>query len=118
MSDLREDEVDDSIGALLGRLVDDAETFVKAEIKLYRAEALHRLTDYWKYVIYAAVGCVLGLCAIILLLMAAVFVLAPYIGTAGAALLIAVIAIAVMALLLSVVTRKIRRELNDPGKRP
>lgn len=115
MSDPRADRQDDSIGDLLGQLVDDAETFVKAEIKLYRAEALHQLAGYRKYFVFAAIGAVLGLCAIILLLMAAVFALAPFIGPAAAALLVAVLAIAVTALLFSIVVEKVRKDLDEFG---
>lgn len=117
MSDPQRESNEDSIGDLLGQLVDDAETFVKAEIKLYRAEALHRIAGYRKYIVFAVVGALLGLCAIILLLMAAVFALAPFIGAAGAAALIAVLAIAIAALLFSIVTEKVRKDLDEFGAR-
>lgn len=117
MSDPRADRQEDGIGDLLGQLVDDAETFVKAEIKLYRAEAMHRLSGYRKYIVFAAIGAVLGLCAIILLLMAAVFALAPYVGPATAAVLIAVLALTVTALLFSIVLEKVRKDLDEFGAR-
>ncbi|WP_182912020.1 phage holin family protein [Sphingomonas cavernae] len=117
MSDPRADREEDSIGDLLGQLVDDTETFVKAEIKLYRAQAIHQLSGYRKYFIFAAIGVVLGFCAIILLLMAAVFMLAPFIGAAGAALLIAVLAIAITALLFSIIAEKIRKDVDEFGAR-
>lgn len=117
MNDPRADEAEGSIGALFGRLVDDAETFVKAEIKLYRAEALHRLSGYRPYFILAAIGGMLGLGAIVLLLMAAVFALSPYIGTAGAALLVALLAAAISVLFFSIVIDKVRKDIARLGAR-
>ena len=110
------DEVDDSISTLLGRLIDDAEHFVKAEIALYRAEALHRLVSYRKYIVFAAIGGLLSLCAIILLLMAIVFLLAPFITIAGAALLVAILSLMVAGLLFSVVVERVRKDLDAHEK--
>ena len=36
---------DDSIGALFARLIDDGERFVRAEVRLYRAQLFSRLHD-------------------------------------------------------------------------
>lgn len=111
-SDSEKDKTEDGIGALLGRVVDDAEEFVKSEVALYRAEALHRLAGYRKYLIFAATGALLALCAVILALIGLVFLLAPFVTIAGAAFLVAVLALAVAGLLFGAVARKVRKDLD------
>lgn len=105
-------QADESIGALLGQVVDDAEAFIKAEVELYRAEAFHRMAGYRKYLIFAAVGGLLSLCAVILLLIGVVFLLAPFITIAGAAFLVAALALAVAGILCAAIYEKVRRDFD------
>lgn len=102
-----------SIGELLSRLVDDAENFVRAEIKLYRVEAIHKIALYRTLLAVAAVGGLLAFGSVTLLLMALVFALAPLIGAAWAAFLVALIAMLVAGLLIALVTMRIRKDLGD-----
>ena len=107
-----EDTDNDTIGALFGRLVDDAEHFVRSEVKLYRAEALHRLESLKWLLAMGAVGALLSLCAVILLLMAAVFALAPYVGAAWAAIIVALMAMACAAAMFFAIFAKIRDDMR------
>ena len=104
----------DGIGELFARLIDDAEAFVRAEIKLYRAEAIHRLESYKAIFAMAAIGALLGLCAVLLLLMALVFALAPYVGPAWAAVIVALLSLAISGILMSRILARIRGK-DDPA---
>lgn len=103
---------DDSIGDLLERLVDDAEEFVKAEVRLYRAEATHRIAEYRRYLVIALFGGLFAAAAFFLLLLAAVFALAPYIGLALAAVAVALGAIIIAAVLLMAVSAKLKNDMR------
>lgn len=105
-----------SIGALLGRLVDDAESFVRAEVKLYRVEALHKLASYRMSIVMAAVGALLALGSVILLLIALVFALAPYTGTAWAALIISMLSLATAVTLFWAVWRGMLEEIDEEAE--
>jgi hypothetical protein len=102
-----------SIAELLERLIDDAEAFVRAEIKLYRIEALHKVNTYSTLLAFALFGALLAFGSVTLLLMALVFALAPYLGAALAALIVAVVALALAGLLVGMVVRQIRKDLGD-----
>jgi len=104
----------DGIGELFARLIDDAEAFVRAEIKLYRAEAIHRLESYKAIFAMGAIGALLGLCAVLLLLMALVFALAPYVGPAWAAVIVALLSLAISGILMSRILARIRGK-DDPA---
>lgn len=105
-----------SIAELLSRLVDDAETFVRAEISLYRAEAVHKANVYRRLLALAMFGGLLAFGSVTLLLIALVFVLSPHLGAAWAALLVAIVAMAVSALSIGLVVRYIRRDLSEPDE--
>jgi len=102
-----------SIGDLVSRLVDDAESFVRAEIKLYRVEAIHKVNVYRSLLALAAFGGLLAFGSVTLLLMAMVFALAPLMGAAWAALLVATVAMLLAAFLVGLVTARIRKDLGD-----
>lgn len=102
-----------SIGELLSRLVDDAEDFVRAEIKLYRVEAIHKVNIYRSLLVIAAIGGLLAFGSVTLMLIALVFALSPFIGAAWAAFLVALVAMLLAGLLIGSVTARIRKDLGD-----
>ena len=106
------DDDDDTIGELFGRLVDDAEHFVRSEVKLYRAEALHRLESFKWLIAMGAVGVLLSFCAVILLLMAMVFALAPFAGPAWASVIVAVVATTCAAAMFIAIFAKFREDMR------
>jgi VIT1/CCC1 family predicted Fe2+/Mn2+ transporter len=102
-----------SIAELLSRFIDDAELFVRAEIKLYRVEAIHKINIYRPLLALAAVGGLLAFGSVTLMLIALVFALAPLLGAAWAAFLVALVAMLLAALLIGLVTARIRKDLGD-----
>nr|WP_281397113.1 phage holin family protein [Sphingobium boeckii] len=98
---------------MFGRLVDDAEHFVRTEVKLYRAEAFHRLESFKWLIAMGAVGALLSFCAVILLLMALVFALAPYAGPAWAAVIVAMLSIACAASLFIAIFAKFHDDMRQ-----
>jgi hypothetical protein len=93
------DETDESIGALLTRLVDDGKTYARAEIGYYRALTLGKLNE-------AKLGLVLGVAALVLALAAAiglvvglVFTLATLVGPGYATLIVVIATLAIAGLL-------------------
>jgi hypothetical protein len=71
---------EESIGALLGRLAEDARAFVKAEIGVYKAIAARRAARARNGLIALAVGVVLLICSITALLLGLVLWLSTLIG--------------------------------------
>lgn len=120
--DAHASDQDDSIGSLFGRLVDDAEAFVRAEIKLYRVEALARLASYRIYIAFAGIAALLALGSVILLLIALVFAIAPYTGVALAALIVSalsmLLAVVISGLIWRGILRNIDRESQEQAQLP
>jgi hypothetical protein len=88
-----------SIAALFSRLIDDAERFVRAEVRLYRAQALARLTDAKAAILMGGIAFLLVQSAIIAMLVGLVLILRRPLGAVGATLVVVVVALAVAALL-------------------
>jgi hypothetical protein len=92
----RPPEGDESIPALLGRLVEDTRSLAGAEIALYKAKLGERVAAYKGAVIFFAAAGVLALAALIALLVGLILSLATLIGPglATAAVVIGVLVIA------------------------
>lgn len=71
---------EDGIGTLVGRLVDDAKAFVRAEIAVYRAQALKLVADYRTAAILCVVAMVLAHAAVIALLVGIIMSIAQALG--------------------------------------
>ena len=84
-----EDQRDDSIGELFGRLVEDGRAYAEAEVALYRQIAAHRAGRARGGLIALAAGAVLLLCALTALTLGAVLGLAILIGPLLAGLAVA-----------------------------
>ena len=84
-----DDPRDESIGDLLGRLVDDGRAYAKAEIDLYREIALHRAGRARAGLIALAAGAVLLLSSLTALILGLVLGLAALIGPLLAGLAVA-----------------------------
>lgn len=85
--------------ALFSRLVDDAERFVRAEIRLYRANLVSRLADARLAVMMLIVGFLLAQSATVALLVGLVVFLSPSLGALGSIGLVVGGALAVAGLL-------------------
>ncbi len=109
---------DDSIVALFARLIDDAERFVRAELRLYRANLFSRLTEARTGIIMILVSFLLAQSAIIALLVGLVVILRRPLGAIGATATVVGGATIVAALLAWIAIGKIRSATEIKDKRP
>jgi hypothetical protein len=79
---------DDSIGALLQRLVDDARHYADAEISYYRTLARSKLRDARAMLWMGAVALVLAQAAAVALVVGLVLTLSPLVGPGFATLIV------------------------------
>jgi hypothetical protein len=89
----------ESIPALVSRLIDDGEQFVRAELKLYRARLLSRIDEARNAIILAVVALALVQAVIVAALVGLVIVLRPALGPGGATAAVVVTGLALSALL-------------------
>ena len=87
------DPKDESIGELIGRVVEDGRAFVKAEIGVYKAIAARRAARARNGLIALAIGAVLLISSITALLLGLVLWLATLIGPLLAGLAVAAVLI-------------------------
>lgn len=78
MTDHTNDE--EGVGTLISRLVDDAKAFVRAEIAVYRAQALKLVADYQTAAILCVVALILANAAIVALLVGIIMSIAQALG--------------------------------------
>jgi hypothetical protein len=110
--------IDDSIIALFTRLVDDAERFVRAELRLYRANLFSRLRETRSAIIMLLTGFLLAQSAIIALLVGLVIILRPMLGAIGATALVVGASITIAAMLAWFGIDKIGRATDIKDKAP
>ncbi len=109
---------DDSIIALFTRLVDDAETFVRAEISLYRANLFSRLGEARTAIIMLLTSFLIAQSAIIALLVGLVVILRPSFGAVGATATVVVGGISVAGVLAWLAIGKLTRITDVADKTP
>jgi len=105
-----------SIGALLSRLVDDSEQFVRAEIKLYRAQAILRLVAARSAIIMLAVAMVIMLATAIALLIGFILILIPMVGRPIAVATVVIGSLLVAWILVQIAINKLRRVTDIDAK--
>jgi hypothetical protein len=71
---------EDGIGTLIGRLVEDAKAFARAEIAVYRAQAMKLVADYRTAAVLCVVALVLAHAAAIALLVGIILCIAAALG--------------------------------------
>lgn len=103
-----QDPRDDSIGDLVGRLVEDGRAYARAEIDLVKRIARHRAGRARNGLIALAVGGVLFLAALIALMMGLVLGLAVLIGPVLAGLAIAALLSVIGFVLIRIGTKGLR----------
>lgn len=108
---------DTTIGGLLSRLVDDSEQFVRAEVKLYRAQAILRLLEARTAIVMLAVALVIVLATAIALLVGMILILVPHVGRAGAVAIVVIVSLLVAWLLIQFGLARLRRA-TDIDKTP
>ncbi|ODU21492.1 MAG: hypothetical protein ABS87_06595 [Sphingomonas sp. SCN 67-18] len=99
---------DVSIADLLVRLVDETDDFVRAELGLFRAQALRRLTRSRGALAMALIGIVIVQASVIALLVGLIFALAPHVGPLAATLIVLAVALGIAGMLIATAWRQIR----------
>lgn len=115
MENNQPDDNDDSFVTLFTRLVDNAEGFVRAELRLYRANLFNRLAEARSGIFLALAALLLAQSAVIALLVGLVVILRRPLGATGATLTVVGGAIAIAALLGWLALGRIRKatEIKD-----
>lgn len=103
------EEQEESIGTLIGRLVEDGKGYARAEIGYYRTLAASKLGEAKGGLILGATALVIALCTVTALLVGLILSLAPLVGPGWATLIVIVAALAVSALLGWLAYKRIQR---------
>jgi len=106
---------DNSIARLFSRLIDDAERFVRAEIRLYRAEFLSRVGEARVAIVLGVVALLLAQSAIIAMVLGLLLILRHPVGEVWATIIVVIVSLAIAALLIQIAVTKVRRiiEIKD-----
>ncbi|MBS0479142.1 MAG: phage holin family protein [Proteobacteria bacterium] len=109
----------ESIPALVSRLIDDGEQFVRAELKLYRARLLFRLDEARNAIVLAVLALSLVQAVIVAALVGLLFVLRPLLGPGGATATVVAAGLGVAGLLAFLAWRFLLRatEIKDRDDR-
>lgn len=106
---------DNSIARLFSRLIDDAERFVRAEIRLYRAEFLSRVGEARVAIVLGVVALLLAQSAIIAMVLGLLLILRHPVGEVWATIIVVIVSLAIAALLIQIAVTRVRRiiEIKD-----
>ena len=110
----------ESIATLVGRLIDDGEDFVRAELKLYRAKLFSRIDGTRNAIILAVLALSLAQAVIVAALVGLLLVLRPLLGPSGATGVVVAGGLAVAALLAWLGWRQLLKatEIRSKDDRP
>jgi len=110
----------ESIPALVSRLIDDGEGFVRAELKLYRARVVARVGEARNAVILAVVALSLAQAVIVAALVGLLILLRPALGPGGATAVVVAGGLALAALLAWLGWRQLLKatQIKDRDERP
>lgn len=97
-----------SIVALVTRLIDDVERFVRAEISLYRAQMLERAREAQGAIVMLVIVFMLAQATLFTLLVAMVLILRRWMGIYWASSVVVVAALAVTLILAKVAIDRIK----------
>lgn len=96
---MAEPDNEESIGTLIGRLVEDGKGYARAEIGYYRTLAASKLGEAKLGLTLGAAALVVALCSVTALLVGLILSLAPLVGPGWATLIVILAALALSALL-------------------
>ena len=94
-----EQQEEESIGALIGRLVEDGKGYARAEIGYYRTLAMSKLGEARAGLILGAAALVIALCAVTALIVGLILSLSTLVGPGLATLIVIAGALALAGLL-------------------
>lgn len=107
---------DASFGDLLSKLVDDTDHFVRAEIRLLRAQAMYRIALSRNAAIFALAGLLIGQAALGALLVGLILSLEPLMGPFLATIVVLVASLAVAGILLLIAVKRAKVAVADEPK--
>ena len=115
MAERPPDDDSNSIAALFSRLIDDAERFVRAEIRLYRAEFLSRVGEARTAIILGVVALLLTQSAVIAMVLGLLLILRHPLGEIWATIVVVVVSLGIAALLVRIAVAKVQAitEIKD-----
>ena len=119
MAELPPDNDSNSIARLFARLVDDAERFVRAEIRLYRAEFLSRVGEARIAIVLGIIALLLAQSAIIAMVLGLLLILRHPLGEVGATIVVVIVSLGIAALLVRIAVTKVQKitEIKDKPER-
>lgn len=104
---------EESIGELIGRLVEDGKGVARAEIDYYRALAATKVGEARAGLILGIAALVIALCSVTALFVGLILSLAPLVGPGLATLIVIVVALALAGLLGWLAYRHLARLFGD-----
>jgi len=110
---------DDSVATLVGRLIDDGEGFVRAELSLYRARLFSRLDSARNAIILIVIALSLAQAVIVAALVGALILLRPVVGPGWSTAIVVVAGLALAGLLGWLAIQQLKRatEIGETTKR-
>ena len=115
MAELPPDHDKNSIAHLFSRLIDDAERFVRAEIRLYRAQFLSRVGEARIAILLGVIALLLAQSAIIAMVLGLLLILRHPLGEVGATIVVVIVSLGIAALLVRIALTKVQKitEIKD-----
>lgn len=103
----------ESIGALLARLFDDARTVAKAELTLFRTDFYRRIGRARTGALLCLIGAIMGQAAAVTFLVTLSFVLTPWMGRLGGAAVSVVLGVGLAVFLIRAGVKKLMLVVED-----
>jgi hypothetical protein len=104
----------ETLGALLARLIEDGRALAKAELVLFRTDFYRRIGRARTGALLCLIGAIMGQAAAVTFLVTLSFVLTPWIGRLGGAAVSVLLGIGMAVLLIRMGVRKLMLVVEDP----
>ncbi|MBO9377304.1 hypothetical protein GG804_11050 [Sphingomonas histidinilytica] len=103
----------ETLGALMARLIEDGRALAKAELALFRTDFYRRIGRARTGALLCLIGAIMGQAAAVTFLVTLSFVLAPWIGRLGGAAVSVLLGIGLAVLLIRIGVRKLMLVVED-----
>lgn len=104
----------ETLGALLARLIEDGRALAKAELALFRTDFYRRIGRARIGALLCLIGAIMGQAAAVTFLVTLSFVLTPWIGRLGGAAVSVLLGIGMAVLLIRIGVKKLMLVVEDP----
>lgn len=98
---------DETLSAVVGRVVEDAKAVARAEVDVVKAQATARVRGYKRSAIFFGVAAVIGFAAAIALVVGLLLTIATLIGPGFATLVVVIVFVAIAGLLAVLGTKQL-----------